>query len=40
MAVRLPTEAQWQEAFRAAGFADVTCTEHRMPGARMFVATV
>lgn len=40
MAVRLPTQAQWQEAFRAAGFADVTCAEHRMPGARMFVATV
>lgn len=40
MAVRLPTEAQWQEAFHAAGFADVTCAEHRMPGARMFVATV
>lgn len=40
MAVRLPTEAQWREAFHTAGFADVTCTEHRMPGARMFVATV
>jgi SAM-dependent methyltransferase len=40
MAVRLPTQAQWQEAFHAAGFADVSCTEHRMPGARMFVATV
>lgn len=40
MAVQLPTQAQWQEAFHAAGFADVTCTEHRMPGARMFVATV
>jgi SAM-dependent methyltransferase len=40
MAVRLPTEAQWQGAFRAAGFTDVSCTEHRMPGARMFVATV
>ncbi len=40
MAVRLPTEQQWAAAFRAAGFADVTCAEHRMPGARMFVATV
>jgi SAM-dependent methyltransferase len=40
MAVRLPTDEQWQAAFRAAGFADVTCAEHRMPGARMFVATV
>jgi SAM-dependent methyltransferase len=40
MAVRLPTEEQWQAAFRAAGFADVTVAEHRMPGARMFVATV
>ena len=40
MAVPLPTEAQWQQAFQAAGFARVTCTEHRMPGARMFVATV
>jgi len=40
MAIRLPTQAQWLEAFHAAGFAGVTCTEHRMPGARMFVATV
>ena len=40
MAVRLPTEAQWLEAFGRAGFADVRCAEHRMPGARMFVATV
>lgn len=40
MAVRLPTEEQWQAAFRAAGFAGVTTAGHRMPGARMFVATV
>jgi SAM-dependent methyltransferase len=40
MAVRLPTQDQWLDALRTAGFADVTCTDHRMPGARMFVATV
>jgi SAM-dependent methyltransferase len=40
MGVRLPTEEQWLARFRAAGFADVSCAEHRMPGGRMFVATV
>jgi SAM-dependent methyltransferase len=40
MAVRLPTQAQWLGAFRTAGFTNVTSSGHRMPGARMFVATV
>jgi SAM-dependent methyltransferase len=39
MGVRLPTEQQWTESFRAAGFTDVTCVELRLPTARMFVAT-
>jgi SAM-dependent methyltransferase len=39
MGVRLPTEEEWLAAFRAAGFATVNSVEHRLPGARMFVAT-
>lgn len=39
MGVRLPTEEQWLEAFRAAGYTDVTCVAHQMPTGRMFVAT-
>jgi len=39
MGVRLPTEGQWEAAFRGAGFAEVTCVELRLPTARMFVAT-
>lgn len=39
MGVALPTEEQWRESFQAAGFSNVSCVEHRLPGARMFVAT-
>jgi SAM-dependent methyltransferase len=37
MNVQLPTEEQWLAMFRGAGFTDITCAPHRMPGARMFV---
>lgn len=40
MGIRLPTEEQWLEAFRAAGFAEVTPVELRFPTGRMFVAAV
>jgi SAM-dependent methyltransferase len=39
MGVRLPSQERWQEAFRRAGFSDVTCAPLRMPGSCMFVAT-
>ncbi|GII64845.1 methyltransferase type 12 [Sphaerisporangium krabiense] len=38
MNVRLPTEEQWLDLFRRAGYTDVTSVPHRMPGGRMFVA--
>lgn len=37
MGVRLPTEEQWQAAFRRAGFTEVASFRHRMPTARLFV---
>jgi hypothetical protein len=39
MGVRLPSEEQWTDSFRRAGFSDVTSTPLRMPGSRLFVAT-
>ncbi|MBM7172975.1 methyltransferase [Streptomyces sp. G44] len=39
MGVRLPTEDQWVEKFRDAGFSDVECVSGLMPGGRLFLAT-
>jgi cyclopropane fatty-acyl-phospholipid synthase-like methyltransferase len=39
MGVRLPSEEKWRATFQRAGFPNVTSTQLRMPGARMFVAT-
>jgi hypothetical protein len=38
MNVSLPSEKEWLDAFRCAGFPTVTCTRHRFPGGRLFVA--
>ncbi|WP_409471660.1 class I SAM-dependent methyltransferase [Streptomyces sp. HC307] len=38
MDVRLPTEEDWHEAFRRAGFTKVSSTPLPMPGSRVFVA--
>ncbi|WP_436536040.1 class I SAM-dependent methyltransferase [Actinoplanes sp. HUAS TT8] len=37
MGVDLPPQAQWEQAFRRAGFTDVTCRPMRMPTSRLFV---
>jgi SAM-dependent methyltransferase len=37
MNVRLPAEETWRETFLAAGFSDVQCRPHKMPGARLFI---
>ncbi|MFF4559384.1 methyltransferase [Streptomyces sp. NPDC001422] len=39
MGIKLPTADQWVEKFRSAGFSDVECVSHIMPGGRLFVAT-
>jgi SAM-dependent methyltransferase len=39
MNVRLPTEEQWRDMFRRAGYTDVICRPHRMPTGRMFVVS-
>lgn len=39
MGVRLPSEVQWEEAFRLAGFTNVACQQMRMPTSRLFVVT-
>ncbi|MFH9643349.1 class I SAM-dependent methyltransferase [Streptomyces albidoflavus] len=39
MDIRLPTEEQWAEKFRRAGYTAVECTPHRMPTSRMFVVS-
>jgi hypothetical protein len=39
MDVELPTEEQWVEKFRSAGFSDVDCSSQVMPGGRLFLAT-
>ncbi|MFE3828675.1 methyltransferase [Streptomyces sp. NPDC059092] len=38
MEVNLPPKDTWHEAFRRAGFTDVSSTPLRMPGSRVFVA--
>lgn len=37
MDIRLPTEEQWTDLFRRAGYTEVICSPHRMPTGRMFV---
>ncbi|WP_331766060.1 class I SAM-dependent methyltransferase [Embleya sp. NBC_00896] len=39
MGVQLPTEKQWEEAFRRAGFTEVQCVRHRFPTGRMFLVS-
>jgi 4-hydroxy 2-oxovalerate aldolase len=39
MDVQLPTEQEWIGWLTGAGFHDVTCSPHRFPGGRLFVAT-
>ncbi|MFJ6611205.1 SAM-dependent methyltransferase [Streptomyces sp. NPDC091289] len=39
MGVALPTEDQWVEKFRSAGFSHVDCVSGLMPGGRLFLAT-
>lgn len=39
MGVRLPTEDQWVDLFRRAGYTDVSCAAHRMPAGRLFVVS-
>lgn len=39
MGINLPTEDQWVEKFRSAGFSDVDCVSQVMPGGRLFLAT-
>ncbi len=39
MGVELPTEDQWVEKFRSAGFSNVECVSQVMPGGRLFLAT-
>ncbi|MER5761798.1 class I SAM-dependent methyltransferase [Streptomyces sp. NPDC002082] len=39
MGINLPTEDQWVEKFRSAGFSDVEASSQVMPGGRLFLAT-
>jgi SAM-dependent methyltransferase len=39
MGIRLPSEQEWEEHFRAAGFSKVECLPQILPGGRLFVAT-
>lgn len=39
MGINLPTEDEWVEMYRSAGFSDVECVSDVMPGGRLFVAT-
>ncbi|MGW0764540.1 class I SAM-dependent methyltransferase [Streptomyces sp. NPDC002676] len=39
MGVRLPSEREWEDKFRAAGFSKVECEPQVFPGGRLFVAT-
>lgn len=39
MGVHLPSEEEWQDKFRAAGFSKVECAPQVFPGGRLFVAT-
>ena len=38
MGIRLPSEQEWEDKFRAAGFAKVQCVPQVFPGGRLFVA--
>jgi SAM-dependent methyltransferase len=37
MNVSLPTEEEWKDKFLEAGFTDVVCRQHLLPGARLFL---